>query len=170
MEVACIKASMETPVVAAAAQNIRQHAEAHGRIVGLDLEWDISRFGAPGNPPATIQLAAEKQAVIFHVLHGQRSSPEKLPSSVVDFLEDASIAKVGVGIKQDCTRLSNFYGVDVKNVVDLPALALSRKVDIGLRRGLADLSAYLLGKILRKEQHLRISRWNQAMLSEDQKR
>lgn len=47
-------------------------------MVGLDLEWEIYRFGEPGNPSAAIQLAAGKQAVIFHVLHGQRSSPEKI--------------------------------------------------------------------------------------------
>ena len=127
---ACIPASKDTPVVAAAAQNIRRQAEAHGRVVGLDLGWEISRVGAPGNPPATIQLAAGKQAMIFHILHGQRSSPVKLPSALVDILEDASIMKVGVGNKVNCTRLSNLFCVTVKNVVDFPALALSRNVDL----------------------------------------
>ena len=170
MEFSCIKTRKETPVVAAAAQIIRKHAEAHDRVLSPHLEWEKPRFDAPGNPLSTIHPAAGKKAAIFHVLHRQRSSPEKLPSLVVGLSEDASIAKMGVGITKDCTRLSDFCGVDVKNAIDMPALVLSRKVDIGLRRGLADMSAYLLGKILRKEQQSRISRWNQAMLSEDQKR
>ena len=80
---------------------------------------------------------------------------KKLPSSVVDFLEDSSIAKVGVEIKRDCTRLFNLFGEDVKNVVDPTALAMSRKVGLGLRRGLADLCAHLLKNRLPKEQRFK---------------
>eukprot|EP00903_Cladosiphon_okamuranus_P019959 g18342.t1 len=88
--------------------------------------------------------------------------------SIVDLLEDAGLAKTGVGVKGDCTRLQRFYGVEVRNVVDLPGLALQRKVDVGARRSLADLCLHLLGKRLQKEQHLRLSRWNVEKLTEEQ--
>lgn len=125
---------------------------------GLGIKWEISRAGSSPNPPATIQLAAGRQVVISHVLHGQCSTPEKLPYSLVALLGDSNLAKTGVGVKGDCTRLRQFYGADVRNVVDLPSMALTCKVDVGLRRGLADLCSILLGLVLRKEQHLRISK------------
>ena len=169
VEVACVHADRDTQLVVAAASKIREQAEANGAVIGLDIEWEISRAGGSPNPPATIQLAAGRQVVIFHVLHGQRSTPEKLPSSLVALRGDSKLAKTGVGVKGDCTRLREFYGADVRNVVDLPSMASTRKVDVGLRRGLADLCSYLLGLVLRKEQHLRISKWNQAVLAEGQK-
>lgn len=169
VEVACVHADRDTQLVVAAASKIREQAEANGAVIGLDIEWEISRAGGSPNPPATIQLAAGRRVVIFHVLHGQRSTPEKLPSSLVALLGDSKLAKTGVGVKGDCTRLREFYGADVRNVVDLPSMASTRKVDVGLRRGLADLCSYLLGLVLRKEQHLRISKWNQAVLAEGQK-
>lgn len=165
----CIDASKESPRVPGAVHKLRAEAHANGGVIGGDIEWDISRAGAPCNSPATVQLAAGKFVVLFHVLHGQRKPPEKLPSSLVGILEDASLIKTSVGVKGDCTRLRNSYGVEVRNVVDLPAFAISRKVDLGLRRGLADLCLHLLGQRLGKEKHLRILKWNQASLSEEQK-
>jgi len=117
----------DTQLVVAAASKIREQAEANGAVIGLDIEWEISRAGGSPNPPATIQLAAGRQVVIFHVLHGQRSTPEKLPSSLVALLGDSKLAKTGVGVKGDCTRLREFYGADVRNVVDLPSMASTRK-------------------------------------------
>lgn len=168
--IGCILASRQTDLVSGGVDKLRQAARGSGCVLGLDIEWEVSRVGAPPNPPATIQLAAGNVVVIFHVLHGQRVPPEKLPQSLVDLLEDAGVAKTGVGIKGNCTRLQRFYGVDVRNVVDLPGLALQRKVDVGARRGLADLCHHLLGKSLQKEQHVRLSKWNVKELTEEQKR
>ena len=77
---------------------------------------------------------------------------------MVALFGDAKLVKNGVGIKGHCTMLHDLYGAEVRNVVDLPGMALPRKVDVGLRRGLADLCSFLLGLFLRKEQHLRISK------------
>ncbi|CAM9669798.1 unnamed protein product, partial [Pylaiella littoralis] len=117
-----------------------------------------------------IQLAAGKVVVIFHVLHGQRAVPGELPDELVELLEDDKLTKTGVGIKGDCTKLSNSYGVEVSRVVDLRSLAVERKVEVGLRRGLADLCVHLLGRTLPKDSSVRISRWNTAELSQEQKR
>eukprot|EP00904_Undaria_pinnatifida_P000836 jgi/Undpi1/10753/HiC_scaffold_29.g13201.m1 len=48
-------------------------------------------------------------------------------------------------------------------------MALQRKVDVGRRQNLADLCLHLLGQRLKKDQHLRLSRWNVAELREEQR-
>ena len=168
-QIGYIHASRDTNFVRAGVDKLRQEARVNGRVLGLDIEWEVSRAGAPPNPPATIQLAAGKVVVIFHVLHGQRTPPDKLPQSLACLLEDARLAKTGVGIKGDCTRLQRFFGVDVRNVVDLPGLALQRKVNVGRRRSLADLCIHLLGQRMQKDQHLRLSHWNVVELGEEQR-
>lgn len=60
--------------------------------------------------------------------------------------------------------------MQVARVVDLRTLAGERKVEVGLRRGLADLCVHLLGVSLPKDSAVRISRWNKDKLSEEQKR
>ena len=168
-QIGCIHASRDTNLVRAGIDKLRQEARVSGRVLGLDIEWEVSRAGAPPNPPATIQLATGKLVVIFHVLHGQRTSPDKQPQSLACLLEDDGLAKTGFGIKGDCTRLQQLFGVALRNVVDLPGLALQRKVIVGRRRSLPDLCLHLLGRRLRKDQHLRLSRWNVAELGKEQK-
>ncbi|CAN0127312.1 unnamed protein product, partial [Ectocarpus sp. 12 AP-2014] len=165
-----VKANQDSPCLKAAVDMIRKQAEANNGILGLDIEWEISAAGAPPSPPATIQLAAGKRVVIFHILHGQRSVPGELPDPLVELLEDTKLTKTGVGIKGDCTRLTSYYGVEVAHAVDLRSLAVERKVELGLRRGLADLCVHLLGKQLPKDPTVRLSKWNKLDSSDDQKR
>ncbi len=164
-----VRANQDSPVLKAAVDALRTEAEANNCVLGLDIEWEISVAGAPMNPPAIIQLAAGKRIVIFHVLHGQRVVPRELPDPLVELLEDDQLTKTGVAIKGDCTRLADFYGVQVARVVDLRTLAMERKVELGLRRGLADMCVHLLGVSLPKDSAVRISKWNTANLSDAQK-
>lgn len=96
--------------------------------------------------------------------------PGKLPDPLVELLEDTKLTKTGVGIKGDCTRLTSFYGVEVAHTVDLRSLAVERKAELGLRRGLADLCVHLLGQQLPKDPTVRLSKWNKLDLSNDQER
>ena len=107
-QIDCIHASRNTNLVRAGVDKLRQEARVSGRVLCLDIEWEVSRAGAPPNPPATIQLAAGKVVAIFHVSHGQRTSPDKQPQSLACLLEDDGLAKTGFGIKGDCTRLQRF--------------------------------------------------------------
>eukprot|EP00904_Undaria_pinnatifida_P006569 jgi/Undpi1/3041/HiC_scaffold_15.g06417.m1 len=84
-------------------------------------------------------------------------------------MEDVGLAKTGGGIKGDCTRLQRFFGVEVRNVVDLPGLAMQRKVNVGRRWSLADLCLQLLGQRLQKDQHLKLSCRNVAELGQEQR-
>lgn len=170
VQVGCVRASTNSQVVVGAVDLIRGEAEANSRVLGFDIEWKMSLAGSPANPPATIQLAAGKQVVIFHVVYGQRGQPKKLPASLVGLLEDGSIVKAGVGISGDCTRLRKFYDVEVENAVDLSKMALSRKIELGLRRGLADMCNALLGLHLPKDRLVRVSDWSKPTLTEEQKR
>lgn len=91
-----VKANQDSPVLQAAVDALRTQAENNNHVLGLDMEWEISAAGPPMNPPATIQLAAGKRVVIFHVLHGQRSVPRELPDPLVELLEDDKLTKTGV--------------------------------------------------------------------------
>ena len=108
-KIGCIHASRDTNLVRAGVDKLRQEGRVSGPVLGLDIEWETSRAGAPPNPPATIQVATEKVVVILHVLHGQRTPPDKLPQSLACLLYDAGLAKTGVEIKGDCPRLQRFF-------------------------------------------------------------
>ena len=56
-QIGCIHASRDTNFVRAGVDKLRQKARESGDVLGLDIEWEVSRVGAPPNPPATIQLA-----------------------------------------------------------------------------------------------------------------
>ena len=130
-QIGCIHASRDTNLVRAGIDQIWQEVRDSGRVLGLDIQWEVSRAGAPHNPTATTQLSTRKVVVSFHDLHGQRTPPYKLPQSLACLLQGAGLAKTVVGIKGDCTRLQRFFGVEVRNVVDLPGLELPRKVNVG---------------------------------------
>lgn len=170
VEVGPIQASTESDVLRASCDELRTQAAANRNVLGLDIEWEVSFRGGPANPPATIQLAAGNSIVIFQVLHGQKEAPKKLPRSLASLLEDPRVVKTGVGVVGDCTRLQRAYNVDVKNAVDLVKLAASRKVPLGLKRGLAALCSHLLGHYLSKDGFIRTSKWNKRVLASAQLR
>lgn len=163
VKVVCIPASQQNGVLQVLCPKLESEVAANDHVMGLDIEWEVPRVGSSQNPPAVIQMAAGKLVVIFQVLHGQRSAPKRLPSSLQDLLENPNIVKAGVAISADCTRLRNF-DVGVEGAVDLVRFARDRQVKLG-RNGLADLCADLLGKRLEKETHVRVSKWNTSKLS-----
>lgn len=153
------KASNDSPYLKATVDAVRTRAEANNNVVGLDIEREISATGTPVYPPATIQLAAGKVVVIFYVLHGQRAVPGELPDELVGLLEDDKLTKTGVWIEGDYTKIANSYGVDVARVVDLRSLAEERKVEVGLRREVADLCDQFLRMSLLEGSSVRICRY-----------
>ena len=65
--------------------------------------------------------------------------------------------------------LPGSYSAEVGNVVGLLNMALTCEVGAGLRRGRADLCSYILGQSMCNKWHLRISKWNQAVLTKVQR-
>ena len=53
-QIGCIHANRDTNLVRAGIDKLRQEARVSGRVLCLDIEWEVSRAGAPPNPPATI--------------------------------------------------------------------------------------------------------------------
>jgi hypothetical protein len=90
-------------------------------VVGLDCEWAPPWHRGPGVPDrlATVQLyhhgSTGRHALVFSVagLNG------KLPSSVEALLGDARLAKVGVNVGGDASRLVRDFSCPVRGLYDL---------------------------------------------------
>jgi ribonuclease D len=135
----------------------------HRLIVGLDVEWRPS-FNSYQNPVATLQLCVDSRCLIFQLIHAPT-----IPTSLVNFLGDASVTFVGVGIESDVERLLEDYGLGVANAVDLRVLAAEELGVTELRNaGLKGLVMEVLGKELTKPKRVTMSRWDNMWLSHAQ--
>ena len=166
IKLVCVEASRETNELRAHMDIIRSAAEATGNVVGFDMEWEPSIGVGTENPPATVQLAAGRVVLVCQILHGQRSVPKKIPASLANILSDSTVQKVGAGIGGDKTKLEKFYGTTMSSTTDLRTLAITRGVDAGRSKGLADMCSHFLGQKLCKEN--RISAWNTKKLAPGQ--
>ncbi|KAH7923987.1 ribonuclease H-like protein, partial [Leucogyrophana mollusca] len=97
--------------------------------LGFDLEWRPNfRKGQPENPVALIQLSTQDTVLLIQV-----TSMTEFPTKLRELLGNSQWIKAGVGIKYDCQKLYNDYGVSTRNCVDLSLLA--RSVDNGRWKG-----------------------------------
>ena len=83
--------------------------------LGMDCEW-VNKKGCTNTPVALLQIATPLSdcfLVRLCKMDGQ------LPQTVREILEDKSILKFGVGIKEDAKRLTGMFGVQVMGCVDL---------------------------------------------------
>jgi len=140
----------------------------------LDIEWEANFGVGIANPPACIQIATlDGTSFLFHVgawfsKRGKRPLPLKfLPKSLKNLLEDPNYHFVGVGIKGDKTRLEKSFDVVVANVIDVGLFAVSKKMK-RVGGSLAEITGTFLGRQLKKDNSIRLSRWNQWPLSESQ--
>jgi len=103
-------------------------------ILGMDCEWAAPWHRGPGVPDrlATVQLfhhgSSGRRALVFSVagLGG------KLPAAMVALLGDARIAKVGVNIGGDASRLVRDFSCPVRGLYDL--CNLNRKAGQKLKK------------------------------------
>jgi len=164
MEPACIVTDYH---VSTACLSLREEMEKIGTFVlGLDCEWLVS-FNSETKPPATIQLSTVSgKCFLFHIIRGN-TKPRSLPKALEQLLEDDKIAKVGVGIKGDCTRLEKAYDVVITGVIDVVQFAAARKMEMA-GRGLRDLVREFLLHDIPKDPKVRNSNWQAANLSKEQ--
>ena len=125
-------------------------------VLGYDMEWNKKPTPGRERPAgphksdgkvATIQLATELRAAVFHL----PALNDVIPDSLRALLEDPSILKVGVHSTRDASRLLHDFGLQVANVAATEELAKEvLKLD---RRGwgLQDLCRDVLGKDLPKD-------------------
>jgi hypothetical protein len=90
-----------------------------------------------------------------------------LPATLISFLENSQIIKVGCAVQQDLDRLAKETKCGpFRGGLDLAQLAKDLKVIPDARMGLADLCARLLGQKLEKPQTIQISNdWDNQNLS-----
>ncbi|XP_019179163.1 PREDICTED: Werner Syndrome-like exonuclease [Ipomoea nil] len=133
-------------------------------IVGLDVEWRPNTSRNQNNPAATLQLCVGRRCLIFQLLYCRQ-----FPFELVDFLSDSDYTFVGVGIQHDVEKLVADYGLEVNNAVDLCCLAADESNNSSLRSvGLKDLARIYLGSEMSKPRRVRLSRWDQSWLTDEQ--
>lgn len=142
------------------------------KVIGFDLEWspEANRFQGPRRNVSLIQIASPSRIALFHVALFP-SKDELVPPSFKKIMEDSEIAKVGVAIKADCTRLRNYLGVDAKGIFELCHLyKLVKYSGSGQRKlvnkrlvPLAQLAEEYLHLPLYKGDTVRSSDWSQTL-------
>lgn len=133
------------------------------KILGLDCEW-VS-FEGKRRPVALLQLASQQgQCALIRLF-----VMDSVPKSLREILEDKSILKVGVAVKEDAKKLLLDYGIIVKGCVDLRHV-LNRVRGIFNRgsRGLQGQAECVLGVTLDKSNRIRCGNWEAETLSEEQ--
>jgi hypothetical protein len=138
-------------------------------IIGLDIEWDpCTLHGVTDTDPALLQLSTATTTILIR-LRIENKKPRQLPSCILNLLLDKRIIFVGNYIKGDLTRLSNAYHFDTSAILfcDLSREAIRRNYNLE-SHSLSYLCRRFLQKELPKESKIRLSRWSQPQLSDDQ--
>lgn len=136
---------------------------AYNITVGLDVEWRPN-FRGEENPVATLQLCVDRSCLVFQLLHA-----DYIPGVLAGFLGDRGIYFYGVGVDADVERLSDDYGLQVANAVDLRGCAAQWMGRPDLRQaGLRALVAAVMRVDLVKPQRVTMSRWDAHCLSYEQ--
>ncbi|KAG6034881.1 hypothetical protein E4U19_005327 [Claviceps sp. Clav32 group G5] len=141
-------------------------------VIGLDLEWlawATRKDGARDNV-SLIQIASPDRIALFH-LAVFPPTDELLSPTLRKILEDATVSKVGVNIRGDCTRMKNNLGITVKGIFELSHLYKQIKYTearmpehINKRHvALATQVEEILGLPLFKEDLVRSSDWTKIL-------
>ncbi|KAF9114575.1 hypothetical protein BGX27_010458 [Mortierella sp. AM989] len=137
------------------------------RMWALDAEWKPYDFdrGAQGRL-ALIQLGNDKTIYLFHVIH-----MNKFPSALANILEDKSILKVGINIRNDGTKIRKDWGVGCASLVELGAISIQVQDDLTSQRkvrSMETLTRELLGHAVEKIGSTRMGDWQRPSLSSSQ--
>lgn len=134
--------------------------------LGLDIEWNVSYNGS-AQRTALLQICSPSLVLVLHL----SSMGTQLPPLLKSILEDPTIIKTGVAIKNDALKLQRDFQIHTRNALELSNLAKlaqperwkDRKYLISLR----DLTRTYLGRRLRKDA-VRISNWEKYPLTKEQ--
>lgn len=142
------------------------------KLLGFDLEWafDANRWQGPRRNVSVVQLASESRIGLFHLALYPKKDPLVAPS-LKKIMEDPEITKVGVWIKGDCTRLSQYLGIEARGIFELSHLfRLVKYSSTGqynlINKKLVSLATQVeecLGLPLFKEPNVRASDWSQNL-------
>ncbi|KAH6641509.1 hypothetical protein F5144DRAFT_619011 [Chaetomium tenue] len=93
------------------------------KVVGFDLEWMAyaSKYASARQNVSLIQLASPTRIGLFHVAVFPKNDEFATPA-LKEFMQNPAITKVGVSIKGDCTRLSNYLQIETRGQFELSHL------------------------------------------------
>ncbi|KAJ1034021.1 hypothetical protein NDA18_000893 [Ustilago nuda] len=134
--------------------------------MGLDLEWNISRF-VGASRTALLQICSPTLIVILHL----SAMSHRIPPLLRTILEDPTIIKTGVAIKNDALKLQRDYFIHTRNALELGNLAKlaqpQKWAGVNHLISLRDLTRIYLGKKLKKDS-VRVSDWERFPLEKGQ--
>ncbi|KAG5965418.1 hypothetical protein E4U58_002812 [Claviceps cyperi] len=141
-------------------------------VLGFDLEWLAwaSRGDGARHNVSLIQIASPDRIALFH-LAVFPPTDELLSPTLRKILEDATVSKVGVNIRSDCTRMTNNLGITVKGIFELSHLYkqikyTEAKTPECINKRLVSLATQveeILGLPLFKEDLVRSSDWTKIL-------
>ncbi|KAI5358357.1 Putative 3'-5' exonuclease domain, ribonuclease H-like superfamily [Septoria linicola] len=138
-------------------------------VVGFDLEWEIGSSPGKGSikrAVSLIQLAAEDKICLVHVACFAGDKIEQLlPPSLKTILEDENVAKAGVNIAGDATRMRSCFGVIMKGVFELSHMYRLVKTPEQVSFKLVSMATQVQNTLLLplKKDEVRTSAWSKSL-------
>ncbi|KAH6840902.1 ribonuclease H-like domain-containing protein [Chaetomium sp. MPI-CAGE-AT-0009] len=142
------------------------------KVLGLDLEWVASARKSAGarQNVSLIQLASPTRIGLFHIAAFPKDGALVAPA-LKELLQNPEVTKVGVSIKGDCTRLSQFLQIETRGQFELSHLyKLVKYSESGeyasINKKLVALSMQVkeyLGLPIFKGDDVRISDWSRRL-------
>ena len=134
--------------------------------VGFDIEWKPQsvpkKRGGTENKTAVLQLGVDTSCLVLHLHH-----MSKLPDLLVSVLTDATVLKVGGGIKQDMSKLGRDLDLVCHGIIDTQDVAKSHSSSTQ-KVGLKALAERFLGITLAKSKRVARSNWENFPLTLEQ--
>lgn len=133
------------------------HAIRHERVVGLDTETRPSFRKGEVHLPSLVQVAASHAVYLFR-LKGLDCS-----EALTELLENESICKAGIGLRDDFAKLRMRFAFEEKGAVELSTVAKRQGMH---QPSVRNLTALYLGFRVTKGQST--SNWGRAELTRQQ--
>jgi len=128
-------------------------------IVGFDTETRPAFVKGKTNQVALMQLSTDTQCFLF------RLNVIGIPDSLVEFLKDPSVKKIGLSLKDDFRSLNKKKTVELANFVELQTYVKSFGIE---DNSLMKIYAIIFGKRISKAQ--RLTNWEADLLTERQQK
>lgn len=126
-------------------------------LLGFDTETKPTFKKGRFHHVALLQLSTENSAVLF------RLNKISLPHFVLDILEDASVTKVGVAIRDDLNGINKIAPFNPQGFIDLQQFVKQFGIeDNGLKKLVANILGFRISK------RYQTSNWEQELLEADQ--
>jgi len=128
-------------------------------IVGVDTETRPAFRVGESHLPSLMQVATSRAVYLFHLKHKDQDCADTL----TELLENPAVAKVGIGLMHDFSKLKLRFPFEEKNAVDLTTAARKHGME---QTGVRNLAGIFLGFRVPKGQST--SNWGRAELTQNQ--